>query len=552
MKYLAATILSLTVISMTSLGQSPQAFKFQAVLRNGNGTLISDQDVGVRISILKTSIDGPSVYQETHKTISNENGVIILNIGEGSPSEGSFEAISWGGEEHFVKIELDQKNTGAFEFIGISQLLSVPYALYALQSGDHDWNNVANGISYQEGNVGINKLNPMYKLDVSGPINASSYLINGSPITPAPWNQNLNNVYFNSGNVGIGTSIPSTKLEINGGNDLNLLNLRNENNSLGINTYVSSNIDFHGSALIGRRSRGTYLSPQTVLEGDRISGIYGSLFANGNYQNSAAVHFYVGTNPGIGSYPSNIRFETTASGEIDRKERMRITENGNIGIGNINPMYNLDVAGTINANALLVNGNPISPGPWLKQLNSIYFNTGNIGIGTTAPATKLEINGGSDLNLLNLRNENNSLGINAYVSSNIDFHGSALIGRRSRGTYLSPQTVLEGDRISGIYGSLFADGDFQNSSAVHFYVGPSPGNGSYPSNIRFETTASGEIDRKERMRITDKGNVEIKTGDIYIEDIHSGVIMKSPNGQCWRMTIDNTGSPVFDLISCPN
>ncbi|MEQ8424351.1 MAG: hypothetical protein RIA63_06555, partial [Cyclobacteriaceae bacterium] len=325
-KSLLKIVVLLLAVQTICFSQSPNAFKYQAIVRSGNGLLLSNQAVSLRISILKTSVGGEIVYSETHSVTTTETGAVNLEIGKGIIVFGDFSAILWGNDSHFVKVEMDKNGGTAFEPIGISQLLSVPYSLYSQRSGDDDWDNVNNGITYLGGNVGIGKSVPNFKLDVNGTINATSLIISGSPLSPAPWIGNSSMVYFNSGNVGIGTSTPTTKLEINGNNDLNLLNLRNQNNSLGINAYVSSDTDFHGSALIGRRSRGTYLTPQTVLEGDRISGIYGSLFANGNYQNSSAIHFYVGPSPGNNSYPSNIRFETTASGSVTRLERMRITE----------------------------------------------------------------------------------------------------------------------------------------------------------------------------------------------------------------------------------
>jgi len=80
--------------------------------------------------------------------------------------------------------------------------------------------------------------------------------------------------------------------------------------------------------------------------------------------------------------------------------------------------------------------------------------------------------------------------------------------------------------------------------------------------LRFETS-NGSSTTSERARIDKDGNLGIGTsspveklhianGDIYIEDVSSGVIMKSPDGNCWRLTVDNSGSPVFTSITCPN
>jgi hypothetical protein len=48
-----------------------------------------------------------------------------------------------------------------------------------------------------------------------------------------------------------------------------------------------------------------------------------------------------------------------------------------------------------------------------------------------------------------------------------------------------------------------------------------------------------------------KSQLHVKNGDIYIDSVTAGVIMKSPNGGCWRMTVSNTGTPVFTSIPCP-
>lgn len=79
--------------------------------------------------------------------------------------------------------------------------------------------------------------------------------------------------------------------------------------------------------------------------------------------------------------------------------------------------------------------------------------------------------------------------------------------------------------------------------------------------IRF-ITRTWVTPENERMVIDSNGNIgigvtdpstklQIADGDVYIDSINSGVIMKSPNGSCWRMTVDNSGNPVFTQIVCP-
>ena len=46
--------------------------------------------------------------------------------------------------------------------------------------------------------------------------------------------------------------------------------------------------------------------------------------------------------------------------------------------------------------------------------------------------------------------------------------------------------------------------------------------------------------------------IQVSDGDVYIENINNGVIMKSPNGQCWRYTPDNSGQLIPTPITCPN
>ena len=85
----------------------------------------------MQISILQGSITGTPVYVETQIPTTNSNGVISIEIGNGTLISGSFSAIDWGNDTYFIKTETDVNGGSAYTITGTSQLLSVPYALYA-------------------------------------------------------------------------------------------------------------------------------------------------------------------------------------------------------------------------------------------------------------------------------------------------------------------------------------------------------------------------------------------------------------------------------------
>ncbi|MCK4677886.1 MAG: fibrobacter succinogenes major paralogous domain-containing protein [Bacteroidales bacterium] len=127
-KYLLISINILFLFSSLH-SQIPQAIKYQAAIRDSIGNVLSNQALSIRISIIEDSLSGASVYTETHNTSTNMFGLVALSIGTGTVETGEFSTIDWGSSEFFVKTEIDTSAGSNFQELGLSKLLSVPYAL---------------------------------------------------------------------------------------------------------------------------------------------------------------------------------------------------------------------------------------------------------------------------------------------------------------------------------------------------------------------------------------------------------------------------------------
>ena len=112
-------------------GQVPQAFNYQAVIRDASGSPLQNQNISLRIGILQNSPTGQVLYSERQTKQTNPQGLINLEVGQGTVLTGSFSAINWGIASHYLKIEIDLTAGTNYTEYGSSKLLSVPYSLHA-------------------------------------------------------------------------------------------------------------------------------------------------------------------------------------------------------------------------------------------------------------------------------------------------------------------------------------------------------------------------------------------------------------------------------------
>jgi len=126
---MAAVLLSATVFA-----QTPDKMSYQAVVRNANNNVVANQAVGMQISIVQGSTNGSAIYAETQNPTTNTNGLISIEIGTGTTSD-DFSSIDWANGPFYIKTETDPTGGSNYTITGTSQLMSVPYALYAKTSG---------------------------------------------------------------------------------------------------------------------------------------------------------------------------------------------------------------------------------------------------------------------------------------------------------------------------------------------------------------------------------------------------------------------------------
>lgn len=121
----------MVMLSINSFGQTPEKINYQAIIRDVQGVVVANQNVSIKIEILESTPSGTVVYEESHSVVTNDYGLVNLKIGTGSVTSGVFSTISWGANPYFLKISVDPSGATNYTLVGVSELVSVPYALHA-------------------------------------------------------------------------------------------------------------------------------------------------------------------------------------------------------------------------------------------------------------------------------------------------------------------------------------------------------------------------------------------------------------------------------------
>jgi hypothetical protein len=136
MKNIVFSIAGLLFLCLTVVAQVPEAFKYQAVLRDNSGNTLVNQSIGMKISIIPQQATAQAIYIETFRVSTNQHGMVNIEIGKGQPELSTFAAIDWSTGQHFIEVFIDKTGGTNYASLGVNPLLSVPYALYAKSAGN--------------------------------------------------------------------------------------------------------------------------------------------------------------------------------------------------------------------------------------------------------------------------------------------------------------------------------------------------------------------------------------------------------------------------------
>jgi len=464
-------LLSLFVILQTLSAQAPSSFRYQAVARDAGGVVITG-NIEIRFSLLEDDASGVARYMETHSALTNVQGVFELSVGNGNIISGNLEMVDWGHHQYWLKVEMKTPGANDFTAMGASQLLSVPYAMYAKESGDQliqgSGISINNGVISNVGDLSAN--NELQNLSVNGNqlsiSNGNSVTlptgttytegagidINGNAISAldiSPTNEmqmlsvNGNQLNITGGNsVTLPTGTTYTEgagIDINGNaisaldvsptNEIQTLSLNGQQLSLsngggsvqlpgGTSSWVTNGITTYNTPITNNVGIGTTSSPMAKLDvvasGTLMAGSFtspGAADALHTYCNGTGAGIIAGSLNGTGG---SFTTQTGTAGYFSSASgKGLIVESGRVGIGTDSPNADLEV----------LDGNFRVTGPEGSSLNimtayghgsgrcyyGLQYGTGSVGVFAS--------NGGYGLELVDL--ENGGLGTGLYFESNM-------------------------------------------------------------------------------------------------------------------------------------
>ena len=300
--FLLALVAWLVFPAMVQAQGTPESFRYQAVLRDVTGALIINEAVDVRIGILSNGVNGTLEYEEEHTVNTDAFGLISLNIGlgnsTGNGANAQFSTVAWGTTDMFLRIGLDETQSGTFIDIMATQINAVPYAFHAKTT---DQKYTISDLT----DVDTSGLQPGHTLMWNG----SSWEVGTASITVDT------TIYANS--AGSATYSDTAQYTLNAQNVI---------------PNDTANYAMHADSANFALTANTALATDSAGYADSANWAWNSVGKWGLLGNDLTGNEYLGTNNN-----RSLRFQTNG------EERMRIDSMGRVGIGTTTPEAQLHV-----------------------------------------------------------------------------------------------------------------------------------------------------------------------------------------------------------------
>ena len=341
------TLLSTVLCAIVLIGsaQVPDAFNYQAVVRNNSGEVLANQNVSFRISILQGSESGTAVYSETHSASTNAYGLVHLKIGDGTLVSGVFSPNGWGMTSHFLKVEIDPSGGSSYTHLGTSELLAVPYAFHAKTVEDDEVNDA--------------DADPANEIQTLSLVGSDLSLSGGGGTVTLP---------TSAGGDNWGTQTVASDATLSGdgtsSNPLGVVGDLTDDQTLSV---VGNDLSITGGNTVA--IPGDDWGIQTVVSNSSLSG-------NGTSGSPLGVNGDLTDDQTLTLAGDNLSISNGNSVNIGSADNQTLTLASN----------NLSIS----------NGNTVvrPTSPWTRNGSDVYYNAGGVGIGVTSPTFPLEINGG--------------------------------------------------------------------------------------------------------------------------------------------------------------
>ncbi len=393
------TVLFLS-IPFLLMAQVPQSFKYQGVARDVNGALLVNQNISLRLAVIDSAGGGVQVYEETHKTSTNQFGLYTVQVGTGIQPTGVFANIPWQTGNKWFAVELDPNAGSNFTFMGRSQLVSVPYALMALTAVNSDdadadpTNELISNVSFNSATnvLTISDAGNTFNIDLSS-------LAGGGTLTAGTGISINNNIISNTGDLS-NTNELNTAFNFNpASNELSITDAG------GMFTVDLSTLSGGSSLTAGA---GIDISNNIITNTGDLSAI--NELITGFTFNPSTNQLSVTDAGGI----STVDLSSLAGGSsLTAGTGIDISNNIIINTGDLDPTNEFNIAfdyDTFSKQLTITDGGAslsvdlsslasvASSDNWTMIGNNLYNNNnGNIGVGTTTPSAKLHVAGNDGL-----------------------------------------------------------------------------------------------------------------------------------------------------------